>query len=232
MDYRILVCDDDRDIVAAIEIYLKSEGYEVFRAYNGREAMDILSREDVHLILLDVMMPEMDGIRATAKIREQKNIPILILSAKTEDSDKVLGLNVGADDYIAKPFNPIELVARVRSHLRRYTNLGSIASQPDVLRVGGLEIDDASKRVTVDGREVSLTPNEYGILLLLARHRGRVFSSNQIYEQVWGEPAFDVKKTISVHISHLREKIEVNPREPDYIKMVYGMGYKIAGENA
>lgn len=229
MIFHILVCDDDRDIVSAIEIYLRSEGYAVSTAHNGREALVLLQNQDIHLIIMDVMMPELDGLRATMKIREQKNIPIILLSARSEDSDKVLGLNVGADDYMTKPYNPIELMARVRSQLRRYTDLGSIASSPDVLRIGGLTLDDARKTLMVDGREVALTPNEYGIMFLLMQYPGQVFSSEQIYENVWGEEAYEVKKTISVHISHLREKIEVNPKEPDYLKVVYGMGYKLMG---
>ncbi len=230
MAFNILVCDDEPDIVAAIDIYLRSEGYFVYRAYDGLDALDLLSKYDIHLLIIDVMMPKMNGIQATVKVREERNIPIIILSAKSEDTDKVLGLNMGADDYISKPFNPIELIARVRSHLRRYANLGSMEQSKDLYTVGAITMDDARKFVSVDGRDVSLTPNEYGILRLLIQNVDHVFSSNQIYEQVWGEAAFDVKKTISVHISHLREKIEVNPKEPDYIKVVYGMGYKLSGD--
>lgn len=230
MAFNILVCDDEPDIVSAIDIYLRSEGYFVYKAYDGLDALDMLTKYNIHLLIIDVMMPKLDGIQATVKIREEKNIPIIILSAKSEDTDKVLGLNVGADDYISKPFNPIELVARVKSNLRRYTDLGSMEQRQDLFRVGSITLDDARKFVSVDGNEVSLTPNEYGILKLLMQNVDHVFSSNQIYEQVWGEAAFDVKKTISVHISHLREKIEVNPKAPDYIKSVYGMGYKISGD--
>lgn len=229
MVFRILVCDDDKDIVSAIEIYLRSEGFEVYCAHNGLQALDILRQQDIQLVILDIMMPEMDGLRATIKIREQNNIPIILLSARSEDADKVLGLNVGADDYMTKPFNPIELMARVRSHLRRYTSFGGLPLPHSTLRIGGLMLDDVSKRFTVDDRDVALTPNEYGIMHLLMSHPSQVFSSEQIYNQVWGEKAFDVKKTISVHISHLREKIEVNPKEPNYIKVVYGMGYKLVG---
>lgn len=230
MAFNILVCDDEPDIVSAIDIYLRSEGYFVFKAYDGLEALDMLTKYNIHLLIIDVMMPKMNGIQTTVKIREEKNIPIIILSAKSEDTDKVLGLNVGADDYISKPFNPIELIARVRSHLRRYADLGSMEHRNDLYNVGEITMDDSKKFVSAYGKEVNLTPNEYGILKLLMQNANRVFSSNQIYEQVWGEAAFEVKKTVSVHISHLREKIELNPKEPDYIKSVYGMGYKITGD--
>ncbi|KGF09121.1 Alkaline phosphatase synthesis transcriptional regulatory protein phoP [Urinicoccus massiliensis] len=229
MQYNILVCDDEKDIVSAIEIYLKAQGYKVFPAYNGKEALDIMERETIHLILMDLMMPEMDGMTAILKIRESKNIPIIILSAKSEITDKILGLNVGADDYITKPFNAIELIARVNSSLRRYMNLGSADIDQDQIQIGRLVLNDASKTVTVDGEVASLTPYEYKILFLLMKNQGRVFSSDEIYEQVWEEEAHDVKKVISVHISHLRDKVEINPRKPDLIKSVYGMGYKIEG---
>ncbi|SHH12403.1 DNA-binding response regulator, OmpR family, contains REC and winged-helix (wHTH) domain [Anaerosphaera aminiphila DSM 21120] len=227
MSYNILVCDDEKDIVLAIEIYLKAESYEVFKAYNGLEALKILEEEQIHLVIMDLMMPGMDGISTILKIREQKNIPIIILSAKSEITDKIIGLNVGADDYIVKPFNAIELVARVNSVLRRFTTLGSAEIDKDVYSIGRVTINDSSKEVLVDNVSVSLTPYEYKILLLLIRNKSKVFSSDEIYKEVWEEEAHDVKKVISVHISHLRDKIEINPRKPDLIKSVYGMGYKI-----
>ncbi len=230
MVYNILVCDDEKDIVDAIEIYLKSEGYNVISAYDGIQALELLDKNVIHLIIIDVMMPKLDGIAVTSKIRSSNNIPIIILSAKSEYTDKVLGLNVGADDYITKPFNAIELLARVRSNLRRYTDLGSIVIEKDVFSSGRITLNDKTKEVRVDNNIVSLTPNEYGILKLLMKNKERVFSSNEIYEYVWDQPAYDVKKVISVHISHLREKLEINPKEPDHIKSVYGMGYKVAGE--
>ncbi len=229
MQYNILVCDDEKDIVSAIEIYLKAQGYEVFPAYNGREALEIMDKENIHLILMDLMMPEMDGMSAILKIREKNNIPIIILSAKSEITDKILGLNVGADDYITKPFNAIELIARVNSSLRRYMNLGAANIDQDEIAIGRLVLNDSSKTVTVDGQAVNLTPYEYKILYLLMKNQGKVFSSDEIYETVWEEEAHDVKKVISVHISHLRDKVEINPRKPDLIKSVYGMGYKIEG---
>lgn len=213
--YNILVCDDDREIVEAIEIYLSKEGYNVIKAYDGLEAIEILKKEDVQLLLIDVMMPKLDGLRATLKIREKSGIPIIILSAKTEDSDKVIGLDVGADDYITKPFNPLELIARVKSQLRRYTKLGTMAGQKsNVYTVGGLEVNDDSKEVTVDGESVKLTPYEYKILLLLVKNQGRVFTIKQIYENVWEEEAIAADNTVAVHIRHIREKIEINPKEP------------------
>ncbi|QUH19336.1 response regulator transcription factor [Alkaliphilus sp. B6464] len=230
MSYNILVCDDEQDIVNAIEIYLKSEGYNVICAYDGIQALEALEQNNIHLIIIDVMMPRLDGIAVTSKIRMENNIPIIILSAKTEYTDKVLGLNVGADDYITKPFNAIELLARVKSNLRRFTDLGSMIKEEDVFSVGRLTLNDRTKQVKADNNIVNLTPNEYGILKLLMKNKGRVFSSNEIYEYVWDQPAYNVKKIISVHISHLREKLEINPKEPDYIKSVYGMGYKIVGE--
>ncbi|MEE0716346.1 MAG: response regulator transcription factor [Eubacterium sp.] len=226
--YNILVCDDDREIVEAIEIYLSKEGYNVIKAYDGLEAIEILKKEDVQLLLIDVMMPKLDGLRATLKIREKSGIPIIILSAKSEDSDKVIGLDVGADDYITKPFNPLELIARVKSQLRRYTKLGTIAGQKsNVYTVGGLEVNDDSKEVTVDGESVKLTPYEYKILLLLVKNQGRVFTIEQIYENVWEEEAIAADNTVAVHIRHIREKIEINPKEPRYLKVVWGVGYKI-----
>jgi DNA-binding response OmpR family regulator len=230
MVYNILVCDDEKDIVDAIEIYLKSEGYNVICAYDGIQALEKLENNDIHLIIIDVMMPRLDGIAVTSKIRVKNNIPIIILSAKSEYTDKVLGLNVGADDYITKPFNAIELLARVRSNLRRYTDLGSMVKEIDIFSAGRITMNDKTKEVRVDNNIVSLTPNEYGILKLLIRNKERVFSSNEIYEYVWDQPAYDVKKVISVHISHLRDKLEINPKEPDHIKSVYGMGYKIVGD--
>lgn len=228
--YNILICDDDKDIVSALEIFLNSEGYRSFSAYNGKEALDIVAKEDIHLVLMDVMMPEMDGIRATAKLRENYNVPIILLTAKSEDSDKVLGLNIGADDYVTKPFNPIEVMARVKSQLRRYTTLGGrnhMTDDPDVLVNGGIVLNDRTKAVTVDGEGRSLTPLEYSILKLLMRHPGQVFSTSQIYEQVWNDPAYGSENTVAVHIRHLREKIEINPGEPRYLKVVWGLGYKM-----
>ncbi len=224
----ILVCDDDKEIVEAIEIYLQQEGYQVFRAYDGEDALKILKEEEIHLLIIDVMMPKLDGIRATLKIREESSIPIIILTAKSEDTDKILGLNVGADDYITKPFNPLELVARVKSQLRRYTKLGNAAENGQaVYQVGGLAINDELKEVTVDGEIVKLTPIEYNILLLLMKNQGKVFSINQIYENIWNEDAIGADNTVAVHIRHIREKIEINPKEPRYLKVVWGVGYKI-----
>lgn len=226
---KILVCDDDKEIVEAIEIYLLQDGHQVLEAYDGIEAVEILKKESVDLLIMDIMMPRMDGIRATLKIREKHNIPIIILSAKSEDADKILGLNIGADDYITKPFNPLELVARVKSHLRRYMQLGSttIKESEAIYTVGGLAINDDLKEVTVDGEQVKLTPIEYNILLLLVKHQGKVFSIDQIYENIWNENAVGVDNTVAVHIRHIREKIEINPKEPRYLKVVWGVGYKI-----
>lgn len=227
---KILVCDDDKEIVEAIEIYLTQDGHQVLEAYDGIEAVEILKKESVDLLIMDIMMPRMDGIRATLKIREKHNIPIIILSAKSEDADKILGLNIGADDYITKPFNPLELVARVKSHLRRYMQLGSTAIKESeaIYTVGGLAINDDLKEVTVDGEPVKLTPTEYNILLLLVKHQGKVFSIDQIYENIWSiENAVGVDNTVAVHIRHIREKIEINPKEPRYLKVVWGVGYKI-----
>ncbi len=224
----ILVCDDDKEIVEAIEIYLQQEGYHVLKAYDGEQALDMLKKNEVHLLIIDVMMPKLDGIRATLKIREESSIPIIILSAKSEDSDKILGLNIGADDYVTKPFNPLELVARVKSQLRRYTHLGNVSeSNETVYQVGGLMINDDLKEVTVDGELVKLTPIEYNILLLLVKNQGKVFSIEQIYENIWNEDAIGADNTVAVHIRHIREKIEINPKEPRYLKVVWGVGYKV-----
>lgn len=224
----ILVCDDDREIVDAIEIYLAQDGYGIFKAYDGEQAIEILKKEEIHLMIMDIMMPRLDGIRATLKIREYSSIPIIMLSAKSEDTDKILGLNIGADDYITKPFNPLELAARVKSNLRRYTSLGSLQSDSKaVYQVGGLAINDDTKQVTVDGETVKMTPIEYNILLLLIKNQGRVFSIDQIYESIWNEDAIGADNTVAVHIHHIREKIEINPKEPRYLKVVWGVGYKI-----
>ncbi len=224
----ILVCDDDREIVDAIEIYLGQEGYRIFKAYDGEQAIEILKQEEIHLLIMDLMMPKLDGIRATLQIRKSSSIPIIILSAKSEDSDKILGLNIGADDYVTKPFNPLELVARVKSNLRRYTSLGSLNSESRfVYQVGGLMINDDTKEVSVDGEPVKMTPIEYNILLLLMKNQGKVFSINEIYESIWNENAIGADNTVAVHIRHIREKIEINPREPRYLKVVWGVGYKI-----
>ena len=227
--FKILVCDDDKEIVEAIEIYLTHEGYEVLKAYDGEEAIQTLKKEHVDLLIMDVMMPRLDGIRATLKIREENSLPIIILSAKSEDADKILGLNIGADDYVTKPFNPLELVARAKSQLRRYTQLGSTVQdeKKEVYEVGGLSINDELKEVTVDGESVRLTPIEYNILLLLVKNQGKVFSIDQIYENIWNEEAIGADNTVAVHIRHIREKIEINPKEPRYLKVVWGVGYKI-----
>ena len=224
----ILVCDDDKEIVDAIEIYLSQDGYQIFKAYDGVQAIELLKKEDIHLLVMDIMMPKLDGIRATLKIREYSSIPIIILSAKSEDTDKILGLNIGADDYITKPFNPLELAARVKSNLRRYTSLGSLSPESKaVYQVGGLVINDDTKQVTVDDEPVKMTPIEYNILLLLVKNQGRVFSIDQIYESIWNEDAIGADNTVAVHIRHIREKIEINPKEPRYLKVVWGVGYKI-----
>ena len=227
----ILVCDDDREIVDAIEIYLSQDGYKIYKAYDGEQALQILDKEDIHLLIMDIMMPKLDGIRATLKIREYSSIPIIILSAKSEDADKILGLNIGADDYVEKPFNPLELVARVKSNLRRYTSLGSLTGENKAIyQVGGLILNDDTKQVTVDDEPVKMTPIEYNILLLLMKNQGRVFSINQIYESIWNEDAIGADNTVAVHIRHIREKIEINPKEPRYLKVVWGVGYKIDKE--
>lgn len=225
--FNILVCDDEKSIVDAIEIYLKQENYNIIKAYNGEEALQALEQNEIHLILLDIMMPKMDGLNTTIKIRERLNIPIIILSAKSEDTDKILGLNFGADDYITKPFNPLELLARVKSQMRRYTTLGSIAEKSNIIKIGGLELDKDAKEVRVEGEKVKLTATEYGILQLLMENAGKVFSIDQIYENVWNELSFAPENTVSVHIRRIREKIEINPKEPRYLKVVWGIGYKI-----
>lgn len=227
--HNILICDDEKDIVSALKIYLSSEDYKIFEAYTGKEALDVIKENDIHLILMDIMMPEMDGIEATVKIREEYNIPVIFLSAKSEDTDKILGLNIGADDYITKPFNPMEVIARVKSHLRRYTTLGSMAGREERTdyRVGGICIKDEERRVMADGEEVSLTPIEYNILLLLMKNPGKVFSGKDIYRSVWKENPVGNEGSVAVHIRHLREKIEINPSEPRYLKVIWGQGYKI-----
>ena len=227
--FNILICDDEKDIVSALEIYLKVEGYNIFKAYNGQEAIDIVSKNDIHLVLMDIMMPLCDGITATSKLREDYNMPIIFLSAKSEDSDKILGLNIGADDYVTKPFNPVEVVARVRSQLRRYTRLGGKVIEDYCFTVGNIELNDRAKEVLVDGERVSLTPTEFEILKLLMKNRGKVLSPKEIYEKVWNEECFGTESTIAVHIRHLREKIEINPAEPRYLKVVWAHGYKMEG---
>ncbi len=224
---KVLVCDDEKEIVDAIEIYLLNEGYEVQKAYNGRQAIEALKNQEVHLVIMDIMMPGMDGIRTVMRLRELCNIPVIMLSAKTEDHDKILGLNAGADDYIGKPFNPLELLARVKSQLRRYTVLGSMDGEQDVWSTRGLELNDSKKRVAVDGEPVKLTPNEYKILKFLLQNMGTVLSTSQIYENVWDERAMGMENTVAVHIRHIREKIEINPKEPKYLKVVWGIGYTI-----
>ncbi len=225
--YNVLICDDDKDIVAALKIYLSAEGYGVRTAYSGREALDTVERETVHLVLMDIMMPGLDGISATIRLREDSNIPIILITAKSEDTDKVLGLNLGADDYITKPFNPVEVMARVKSQLRRYALLGGMEKTPSSLHIGGIALDDEAKAVTLDGEAVALTPIEYNILRLLMQNPGKVFSSARIYELVWKDSAFGAEGTVAVHIRHLREKLEINPAEPRYLKVVWGQGYKI-----
>ena len=230
MTYNILVCDDDKEIVDAIEIYLVQEGFHVLKAYDGEQALEILKEKEVHLLILDLMMPKLDGIHAIMKIREDSSIPIIVLSAKTQDTDKILGLNLGADDYVAKPFNPLELIARVKSQIRRYTNFGSAgeAQNPEkVYSTGGLVINDDRKEVTVDGEPVKLTRIEYNILLFLVQNKGKVFSIDQIYEQIWQEEAFGADNTVTVHIRHIREKIEIDPKNPKYLKVIWGIGYKV-----
>lgn len=225
----ILICDDEKDIVSALRICLAAEGYEIFEACNGIEALDIIEANDIHLVLLDIMMPEMDGISTLAKIRENHNMPVLFISAKSEDADKILGLNIGADDYITKPFNIIEVAARVKSNLRRYMRLGSNVSSGSRMEIGGLSLDDSSKTVAADGEEINLTPTEYEILKLLMQNPGRVFSPREIYSKVWKESLIGSENTVAVHIRHLREKLEINPADPRYIKVVWGQGYKIQG---
>ena len=224
--YNILICDDEQDIVNALKIYLANPDYHLLEAHTGQEALDALERKDIHLVLLDIMMPEMDGITALAKLRQVSNVPVILLTAKGEDSDKVLGLTVGADDYITKPFNPIEVSARVKSQLRRYMQLGGGSVRPDVIRVGGIELDDKEKRVTLDGEPVALTPTEYDILKLLMQNPGQVFSPREIYSKIWNDLPLGSENTVAVHIRHLREKLEINPAEPRYLKVVWGQGYK------
>ncbi|MCB6365608.1 response regulator transcription factor [Intestinibacillus massiliensis] len=225
--YNILVCDDEQSIADAIEIYLKAEGYQIYKASDGIEALDMVEKYEIHLIIMDIMMPRMDGMNATMKLREKRNIPIIMLSAKSEDYDKIGGLTAGADDYVTKPFNPMELVARVKSQLRRYTMLGSMETRSGVYTTGSLVVDDEAKQVMVDGEPVKLTPVEYGILCFLTKNAGRVFSIEQIYENVWNEPAYSPENTVAVHVRRIREKIEINPKEPKYLKVVWGVGYKI-----
>lgn len=225
--YNILVCDDEKDIVSALNIYLTLDGYKVYEAFNGKEAVQTIRSEEIHLVLMDIMMPEMDGITAMLKIRELSNVPVILLTAKSEDTDKIMGLTVGADDYITKPFHPVELQARVKSQLRRYMQLGGGDIHKDILCIGGIELDNRTKEVTLDGEKVTLTRTEYDILKLLMEHPGQVFSPNQIYEQVWNDHPYGTENTVAVHIRHLREKIEYNPAEPRYLKVVWGRGYKI-----
>ena len=225
--YNVLVCDDEKDIVSALRIYLTSEGYNVIEAFNGKEAVEVVENNEIHLVLMDIMMPVMDGIQAMVKIREISNVPVILLTAKSEDTDKILGLTVGADDYVTKPFNPVELQARVKSQLRRYMLLGGGNAVSAAKRMGGIELDDKAKEVTLDGEKVNLTRTEYDILKLLMDHPGQVFSPNEIYEKVWKDNPFGTENTVAVHIRHLREKIEYNPQEPRYLKVVWGRGYKM-----
>lgn len=227
--YNILVCDDEKDIVSALTIYLTTAGYQVFPAYDGTEALDLIRREDIHLVLLDIMMPKLDGIAALTRLREASNVPVILLTAKSEDTDKIQGLNLGADDYVTKPFNPVEVLARVKSQLRRYLQLGGGTVRPTALRLGGIALDDRTKEVTLDGDPVSLTPREYDILHLLMGSPGTVFSPKRIYRAVWGEEPFGVENAVAVHIRHLREKLEIDPSAPRYIKVVWGQGYKMEG---
>ena len=230
--YDMLICDDEPDIVSALKIYLSGDEYNIFTASNGKEVLHILGKEDIHLVLMDIMMPEMDGISALVKLREKYNVPVILLTAKSEDTDKILGLNVGADDYITKPFNPVEVLARVRSQVRRYTQLGSKPeAKESVLRVGNLEMDDRTKTVLRDGEQVNLTPTEYEILKLFMEHPGQVFSPKEIYRIVWSDSPYGAENTVAVHIRHLREKLEYNPAEPRYLKVVWGQGYKIDGRS-
>ena len=224
--YNILICDDERDIVNALKIYLNDINYTLYEAFNGKEALKVIEEQDIHLVLLDIMMPEMDGMEAMVKIREKSNVPIILLTAKSEDSDKILGLTVGADDYITKPFNPVEVSARVKSQLRRYMQLGAGNMKPQTIRCGAIEMDDSSKKVTLDGEEVSLTPTEYDILKLLMQNPGQVFSPKEIYRRIWNDLPYGSENTVAVHIRHLREKLEINPADPRYLKVVWGQGYK------
>mgnify|MGYP000756182185 CR=1 FL=1 len=225
--YNILICDDEKDIVSALKIYLASGDYNLFEAYDGIEALDIVERHDIHLILLDIMMPRMDGIQFLSRMRREKNIPVIFLTAKSEDTDKILGLNIGADDYITKPFNPVELIARVKSQLRRYMELGAAPVRKEILTISDIELDDIAKEVTFMGEKVNLTPKEYGILKFLMENPGQVFSPKEIYSAVWEDDAFGAEGTVAVHIRHLREKLEINPEQPRHLKVVWGQGYKI-----
>lgn len=225
--YNILICDDERDIVSALRIYLSAEGYRVYAAYNGKQALEAVRENEIHLVLMDVMMPVMDGITATAAIRELSNVPIILLTAKSEDTDKILGLNIGADDYITKPFNPVEVIARIKAQLRRYVAFGGAIKQEAILNIGDIELDDNAKTVKVNGEAISLTPTEYDILFLLMQNPDKVFSSTEIYNKVWNGVAIGAENTVAVHIRHLREKLETNPAEPRYLKVVWGQGYKI-----
>ena len=227
--YNILVAEDEKEIAAAIEVYLKNQNYGVFKAYNGEEALEIFKNNEIHLVLMDIMMPKMDGLEAVMKIREISNVPIIFLTAKAEDVDKILGLDIGADDYITKPFNPLELLARINSNIRRYTNYSSPPkTEEHMIKIGGIQLDDLKKQVTVDGKPIKLTPLEYKILHFLMKHPNRVFSIEEIYESVWQEPAYN-PDTVTVHIRRIREKIEINPKEPKYLKVVWGIGYKFEG---
>lgn len=228
--YNLLICDDDRDIRNALKIYLSGEGYHIFEAENGKEALDIMAENKIHLVLMDIMMPKMDGVSATAKLRESSNAPVIFLTAKSEDSDKILGLTAGADDYITKPFNPLEVIARVKAQLRRYAYLGGMEKKEDTLSVGGIELDDSGKSVTLNGEPVSLTPTEYDILKLFIENPGKVFSSKDIYRTVWSSDPLGAEGTIAVHIRHLREKLEIDPANPRYLKVVWGKGYKLEGK--
>lgn len=228
--YNILICDDEKDIVSALKIYLDSDGYNTFTAFTGKEALEVFENNDIHLVLMDIMMPEMDGISAMVKLREKSNVPVILLTAKGEDTDKVLGLNVGADDYITKPFNPVEMLARVRSQVRRYMSLGGGEEKSSALRCGGIEMDDKAKTVSVDGTPASLTPTEYDILKLFLQHPGEVIPPKEIYRKVWNDAPYGAESTVAVHIRHLREKLEINPAEPRYLKVVWGQGYKLEKE--
>ena len=228
--YNILICDDERDIINALKIYLASPDFKLFEAENGVQALEVMEREDIHLVLMDIMMPEMDGISAMARLRERSNVPVILLTAKSEDTDKILGLTAGADDYITKPFNPVEVTARVRSQLRRYTQLGGRTPQPETLVIGGIELYDREKRVTLDGEDVSLTPTEYEILKLLMKHPGSVYSPKDISREVWNGEGHASENTVAVHIRHLREKIEIDPAQPRHLKVVWGQGYKMEGK--
>ncbi len=225
--YNILICDDEKDIVNALKIYLADANYKLFEAYTGKEALKVIDSQEIHLVLMDIMMPVMDGISAMVKIREKSNVPVILLTAKSEDTDKILGLNVGADDYITKPFNPVEVAARVRSQLRRYMQLGGGSMRQTVLSIGGIELDDKAKSVTLDGEPVALTPTEYEILKLLMEHPGQVFAPRDIYQRIWNDLPYGSENTVAVHIRHLREKLEINPAEPRYLKVVWGQGYKM-----